>query len=67
MQDPTKRRKVTVYLLPALIEEIARAARHHDRSASWIVRRAWKLAKRELSRLPARKRPPTDDGAGNAA
>lgn len=66
MQDPTKRRKVTVYLLPALIEEITRAAEHHDRSASWIVRRAWKLARGEISRLP-RKRSPTDDGAGNAA
>ena len=66
MQDPTKRRKVTIYVLPALIEEIARAADLHDRSASWIVRRAWKIARAEISRLPVRKRPP-DDGTGNAA
>src|SRR6185437_7769018 len=66
MQDPTKRRKVTVYLLPTLIEEIARAAQHHDRSASWIVRRAWKLARGEISRLASRGRPSGEPEASAA-
>ncbi|HVV53118.1 MAG TPA: TIGR04563 family protein [Polyangia bacterium] len=66
MDDPNKRRKITVYLLPALLREIQSAAQVHDRSASWIVRRAWLIARAEIGRLPARRRAP-GDGAGNAA
>lgn len=35
-----------------MLEEIHREAERLDRSLSWIVQRAWKIAKREIQGMP---------------
>jgi uncharacterized small protein (TIGR04563 family) len=50
--NATDKRKQSVYFSAATLEEITSAATRMDRSLSWIVQKAWKLARREIMRLP---------------
>ena len=47
----TDKRKHNVHFSPAILEEIERAATRLDRSLSWIVQKAWKLARGEIMRV----------------
>jgi uncharacterized small protein (TIGR04563 family) len=40
------------YLPETMLDEIRIEAKRLNRSVSWVVQRAWKLAKRELGTLP---------------
>ncbi len=46
-------RKQSLYFPEAMLAEIAREARRLDRSLSWIVQQAWKIAKNDLKRMPS--------------
>lgn len=47
------KRKQSLYFPESMLEEIKEEAARLDRSLSWIVQRAWKLARLEIKRLPS--------------
>lgn len=47
--------KLSVYLPPVVLREIRAEAQRLGRSISWVVKRAWKLAREEVTRLPPRQ------------
>jgi len=49
----TDKRKKSIYIPDSLLEEMQHEARRQDRSLSWIIQYAWKIAKVELNRLPS--------------
>ena len=50
MSSPKK--KVTLYFHADMLEETQREALRQDRSISWIIQAAWRLAKDDVRRLP---------------
>jgi len=46
------KRKVTLYFRDDVLAETQREAVRQDRSISWIIQAAWKLARAELQALP---------------
>jgi uncharacterized small protein (TIGR04563 family) len=49
----TDNRKQSLYFPEEMLEEIQREAMRQDRSMSWIVQMAWKLARGEIRKLPS--------------
>ena len=47
------KRKQSLYFPVDMLEEIQREAARQDRSLSWIVQRAWKIARKEIMKLPS--------------
>lgn len=47
------KKKVTLYFSSAMLEETQREAIRQDRSVSWIIQAAWRIAREEVRRLPA--------------
>lgn len=47
-----KKRKQSLYFPEDLLEEIQAEARRQDRSLSWIVQQAWKMARPQIRDLP---------------
>ena len=47
------KRKQSLYFPEELLNEISREANRQDRSLSWIVQKAWKIARDEISKYPA--------------
>jgi len=47
------KRKQSLYFPEEMLEEIRLEAIRQDRSLSWIVQQAWRIAKGELGRLPS--------------
>jgi len=45
---PTEKRKQSLYFSAEILREIGDEATRQDRSLSWIVQKAWKLARREI-------------------
>ena len=59
----TDHRKQSLYFPEEMLLEIQREALRQDRSLSWIVQQAWKLARLDIRRMPS----VTDVlGSGNA-
>lgn len=55
---PTKeasvdKRKQSLYFPEAMLQEIKEEAARLDRSLSWVVQRAWKLAKGDIREIPS--------------
>ena len=46
-------RKQSLYFPEYMLEEIKQEAARLDRPLSWVVQRAWKMAKGEIRRLPS--------------
>ncbi len=46
-------RKQSLYFPVEMLSEIQREALRQDRSLSWIVQHAWRLARNEIRRLPS--------------
>lgn len=46
------KRKQSLYFPEDMLDEIKQEAVRLDRSLSWIVQRAWKIARLEIKRLP---------------
>jgi len=51
--DKGDKRKQSLYFPEQMLAEIAEEAKRLDRSLSWVVQRAWKLAKAEIKKLPS--------------
>ena len=49
----TDHRKQSLYFPEDMLEEIQREAHRQDRSLSWIVQQAWKLARAEMKKIPS--------------
>jgi len=45
--------KQSLYFPKEMLDEINREAVRLDRSLSWIVQRAWKVAKRQVQQMPS--------------
>jgi len=49
----TDSRKQSLYFPEEMLEEIKREATRQDRSLSWIVQQAWKIARSDIRKLPS--------------
>ena len=49
----TDKRKQSLYFPEAMLAEIKEEAARLDRSLSWIVQRAWRIARPDLRKLPS--------------
>ncbi len=55
------KRKQSLYFPEEMLKEIQHEAYRQDRSLSWIVQKAWKLARKDIQRFPSVNDVP-DDG-----
>lgn len=51
-QTTFDKRKQSLYFPEDMLEEIQAEAKRQDRSLSWIVQQAWKIARGEIQRIP---------------
>ncbi len=47
------KRKQSLYFPEDMLKEIQTEATRQDRSLSWIVQKAWKIARREIMKFPS--------------
>lgn len=47
------KRKQSLYFPEEMLKEIQAEAARQDRSLSWIVQKAWKIARNEIRRFPS--------------
>jgi uncharacterized small protein (TIGR04563 family) len=47
------KRKQSLYFPESVLDEITKEATRQDRSLSWIVQKAWKVARKEIMSAPA--------------
>ena len=47
------KRKQSLYFPETMLGEIKHEANRLDRSLSWVVQRAWKLARTEIRKIPS--------------
>jgi uncharacterized small protein (TIGR04563 family) len=52
MSEPTDKRKQSLYFPEEMLREIQIEATRQDRSLSWIVQRAWQVAREHIARMP---------------
>ncbi len=55
MSTPVDKRKQSLYFPEEVLVEIQQEAIRQDRSLSWIVQQAWKLARERMMRMPSIK------------
>ena len=53
MPSRTDKRKQSLYFPEDMLREIQVEANRQDRSLSWIVQQAWKIARPEIMRFPS--------------
>ena len=53
LMSNSDKRKQSLYFPEEMLREIKREAQRQDRSLSWIVQKAWKLARLEVSKYPS--------------
>ena len=49
----TDKRKQSLYFPEDMLAEIKREALRQDRSLSWIVQQAWRIAREEIRKFPS--------------
>ncbi len=49
----SQKKKVTLYFNAAMLAETQKEALRQDRSISWIIQAAWRIARDEVKRMPA--------------
>ncbi|MFO0724889.1 MAG: TIGR04563 family protein [Myxococcota bacterium] len=49
----TDKRKQSLYFPEEMLKEIQDEANRQDRSLSWIVQQAWRIARSEIMRFPS--------------
>jgi uncharacterized small protein (TIGR04563 family) len=54
------KRKQSLYFPEKMLDEIRREASRQDRSLSWIIQKAWKIARGELAKYPSVNEIPDD-------
>ncbi len=47
------KRKQSLYFPEEMLQEITAEANRQDRSLSWIVQKAWKIARKEIMKYPS--------------
>lgn len=47
------KRKQSLYFPEEMLREIQQEANRQDRSLSWIVQQAWRIARSEITRFPS--------------
>lgn len=47
-----QKKKVTLYFNSTMLSETQREALRQDRSISWIIQAAWRIARDEVKRMP---------------
>jgi uncharacterized small protein (TIGR04563 family) len=52
-EQKTDKRKQSLYFPESMLQEIKEEAARLDRSLSWVVQRAWKLARLDVKKLPS--------------
>jgi uncharacterized small protein (TIGR04563 family) len=57
----TDKRKQSLYFPEDMLREIQIEANRQDRSLSWIVQQAWRLARTEIMRFPSVNDVSTDE------
>jgi uncharacterized small protein (TIGR04563 family) len=50
---PSPKKKVTLYFSAGMLDETQREAIRQDRSISWIIQAAWRIAREDVQRLPS--------------
>ena len=60
------KRKQSLYFPEAMLQEIKDEAARLDRSLSWVVQRAWKMARLEIRKIPSVNDIADDEEAENA-
>lgn len=58
----TDKRKQSLYFPEEMLREIQEEALRQDRSLSWIMQMAWKLARAEVQRMPSPMDPDSEPG-----
>ncbi len=53
MDKTTDKRKQSLYFPEDMLREIMDEAARQDRSLSWMVQRAWKMARAQIKVMPA--------------
>ena len=53
MAKPSDKRKQSLYFPVEMLQEIQSEANRQDRSLSWIVQQAWRIARGEITRFPS--------------
>lgn len=61
MASKSDKRKQSVYFPVDMLEEIQAEALRQDRTVSWIVQRAWKVAREEIMKYPSINDPSDDN------
>ena len=61
------KRKVTLYFNSGMLAETQKEAIRQDRSVSWIIQAAWKIARDEVRRLPGVGSPAAAGAAAGVA
>jgi uncharacterized small protein (TIGR04563 family) len=59
--------KMSLYLPGDVLEDIRAEARRQQRSVSWLVRSAWRLARKGIDALPSVPELGDDEGSGSVA
>ena len=49
----TDHRKQSLYFPEEMLEEIQRESSRQDRSLSWVVQQAWKVARADMRKMPS--------------
>ncbi|MGB1274954.1 MAG: TIGR04563 family protein [Nannocystaceae bacterium] len=55
------KRKQSLYFPQRMLKEIQEEAARQDRSLSWIVQKAWKIARRDIMKYPSVNDIPDDE------
>jgi uncharacterized small protein (TIGR04563 family) len=55
------KRKQSLYFPEEMLEEIKHEANRQDRSLSWIVQRAWSIARNDIQKFPSVNDIPDDE------
>ena len=55
------KRKQSLYFPEDMLQEITAEATRQDRSLSWIVQKAWKIARNEIMSFPSVNEPSDND------
>jgi uncharacterized small protein (TIGR04563 family) len=50
---PTDKRKQSLYFPESMLKEIQEEAARQDRSLSWVVQQAWRLAREDIMKFPS--------------
>ena len=57
MVGTSDKRKQSLYFTEDMLQEIQREATRQDRSLSWIVQQAWRLARARIASIPGMNEP----------